>query len=71
MNLIKKELHFREAHKIKAASQSRMREQEGPMVPTEGTHAGGEFLLVPMGVGLREHVNLRGCCIVTVLYQFF
>ena len=39
------------------------REQEGPMGATEGTHAGGEFLLRPMGVGLREHGKLRGCSI--------
>jgi len=29
------------------------------MGATEGTHAGGEFLLHPMGDGLREHGTLR------------
>ncbi|SHJ33043.1 hypothetical protein [Pseudobutyrivibrio xylanivorans] len=28
------------------------------MGATEGTHAGGEFLLLPMGDGLREHGKL-------------
>ena len=44
------------------------REQEGSMGATEGTHAGGEFLLRPMEGVLREHEKLEES-FVTCIYR--